>query len=67
MLEAWIKRLGSIWTETPLQFVPMKNFNASKDHILSDEYLESVKEDKEGPTLGQHLGKPIPPGRKVEL
>ena len=67
MLEAWIKRLRSIWIETPLQFVPNANFDASKAYTLSDEYLESVKEDKEGPTLGHHLGKPIPPGRKVEL
>ena len=66
MLEAWIKRLGSIWTETPLPFVSVKNFD-SEDHILSDEYLESVKEDKEGPALGHHLGKPIPPGIKVGL
>ena len=67
MLEAWIKRLGSIWTETPLPFVSNKNFDVSKGHTLSDEYLEGMKEDKEGPTLGHHLGKLIPPGRKVEL
>ena len=67
MLQAWTKRLENVWTETPLPFVHVKHFYAREHDVLSEEYLQSVKEDKEGPTLGHHLGKRIPPGRKVEL
>ena len=67
MLQAWTKRLENIFTETPLSFIHMKHYAVKKDHTLSDEFLESVKDDKEGINVGHHMRKPLPSGRKVEL
>ena len=67
MLHAWTKRLENIFMETPLSNIPMKHFAEKKDHTLSDEFLESIKDSEEGVSVGHHMRKPLPSGRKVEL
>ena len=65
MLEEWSKRLESIWTENPLPFVHVDKFDPKKGFELTDDYVESVKANKEGPTVGQNLGKPLPQRHKT--
>ena len=60
MLKDWTKRLETIWSEEPLQFVPVKHFDSNKGFELSEEYVESRKDEKCGPSIGQHMGKMIP-------
>ena len=67
MLQAWTKRLENIFAETSLSYIQMKHFAVKKDHTLSDEFLESIKDNEEGVSVGHHMRKPLPSGRKVEL
>ena len=60
MLKDWTKRLGTIWSEEPLQFVNVKHFDPDKGFDLRDEYVESMKDEKYGPSVGQHMGKMVP-------
>lgn len=60
MLQNWQKRLENIWTEDPVAFVHVNNFDANKGFQMNVEYMESVKNDKYGPGVGHHMGKPMP-------
>ena len=64
MLKDWTKRLETIWSEEPLQFVNVKHFDPNKGFELSDEYVESMKDEKYGPTIGHHMGKMMPRRRE---
>ena len=59
MLRRWIKRLENIFTETPLPFLHLKDFEGPKREPV-DEYVKYVEDNKEAPTAGQNIGKPLP-------
>ncbi|XP_008120281.1 NAD(P)H dehydrogenase [quinone] 1 [Anolis carolinensis] len=67
ILEGWKKRLGSIWDEKPLSFVPTADFEPmSQGFQLRKEVLEQQKGKKYGLSVGQHLGKAFPPNSQVK-
>ncbi|XP_019360893.1 PREDICTED: NAD(P)H dehydrogenase [quinone] 1 [Gavialis gangeticus] len=68
ILTGWKERLGSIWEETPLSFVPSSSFELSfkGGFKLKAEAQEQQKDQKYGLSVGQHLGKAIPPNNQVK-
>lgn len=64
----WKERLGSIWEEKPLSFVPSSSFELSfkGGFKLKAEAQEQQKDQKYGLSVGQHLGKAIPPDNQVK-
>ncbi|XP_077166575.1 NAD(P)H dehydrogenase [quinone] 1 isoform X1 [Paroedura picta] len=68
ILEGWKKRLGAIWDEKPLTFAPSSSFDLSfpGGFVLKKEVAEQVQSQKYGLTVGQHLGKPLPPDNQVK-
>ncbi|XP_048372171.1 NAD(P)H dehydrogenase [quinone] 1 [Sphaerodactylus townsendi] len=68
ILEEWKKRLGSIWEEQPLTFAPSSSFDLSFQggFVLKAEAREQLQGQKYGLTVGQHLGKPLPPDNQVK-
>ncbi|XP_015262207.1 PREDICTED: NAD(P)H dehydrogenase [quinone] 1 [Gekko japonicus] len=68
ILERWKKRLGTIWDEKPLTFAPTSSFDLSfpGGFLLKKEVEEQLRGQKYGLTVGQHLGKPLPPDNQVK-
>ncbi|CAI9545694.1 unnamed protein product [Staurois parvus] len=67
MLKSWEKRLETIWDENPVKFLPLQDFEGfSGGFVLKKEVEESLSESKYAPTVGQHLGKPLPPDSQVK-
>ncbi|KYO38507.1 NAD(P)H dehydrogenase [quinone] 1 [Alligator mississippiensis] len=68
ILMGWKERLGSIWEEKPLSFVPSSSFELSfkGGFKLKAEAQEQQKDQKYGLSVGQHLGKAIPPDNQVK-
>ncbi|XP_053904945.1 NAD(P)H dehydrogenase [quinone] 1 isoform X2 [Malaclemys terrapin pileata] len=68
ILEDWKKRLAAIWEEKPISFVPDSNFDLSYvgGFVLKQEVQDGQKAQKYGLSVGQHLGKAIPPDSQVK-
>ncbi|XP_067424236.1 NAD(P)H dehydrogenase [quinone] 1-like isoform X2 [Emydura macquarii macquarii] len=68
ILEGWKKRLATIWEEKPLSFVPDSHFDLSfvGGFVLKQEVQDQQKDEKYGLSVGQHLGKAIPPDSQVK-
>ncbi|CAM5094255.1 unnamed protein product [Natator depressus] len=68
ILEDWKKRLEAIWEEKPISFVPDSNFDLSYvgSFVLKQEVQDHQKAQKYGLSVGQHLGKAIPPDSQVK-
>ncbi|NXK46093.1 NQO1 dehydrogenase, partial [Chauna torquata] len=63
MLSAWRSRLGAVGEEKPLGFVPNSCFELSVagGFVLKREVLAQQEGQRQGLTVGQHLGKAFPP------
>ncbi|KAG9467948.1 hypothetical protein GDO78_013989 [Eleutherodactylus coqui] len=67
MLKSWEKRLETIWDEKPIRFLPNQDFEGeSGGYLLKKEVEEAKSADKYGPTVGQNLGKPLPPDSQLK-
>ncbi|XP_073460022.1 NAD(P)H dehydrogenase [quinone] 1-like [Aquarana catesbeiana] len=67
ILKSWEKRLETIWDEKPIKFLPLQDFEGlSSGFSLKKEVEESLSESKYAPTVGQNLGKPLPPDSQVK-
>ncbi|XP_078527627.1 NAD(P)H dehydrogenase [quinone] 1-like [Lissotriton helveticus] len=69
LLEAWKTRLEHIWEENAISFVPGSDFDISVpagSFALKKDVEEANAHRKYGLTIGQHLGKPIPPDDQVK-
>ncbi|XP_068117533.1 NAD(P)H dehydrogenase [quinone] 1-like isoform X2 [Hyperolius riggenbachi] len=67
ILKTWEKRLETIWDETPIKFLPIQDFSGMESGFtLKKEVEEALSESKYGPTVGQNLGKPLPPDSQVK-
>ncbi|XP_072278670.1 NAD(P)H dehydrogenase [quinone] 1 [Pyxicephalus adspersus] len=67
ILEAWKARLGKVWEEKPISFVPNEDFDMSfaGGFVLKKEVVQKYKEPY-GPSVGQHMGKPLPPDSQLK-
>lgn len=63
MLEGWRKRLEGVLGEEPLAFTSMDCFDKEKGFQLKPEFHEEHAAKEFGPTVGTHLGKPLPPNQ----
>ncbi|NP_001092161.1 NAD(P)H dehydrogenase, quinone 1 L homeolog [Xenopus laevis] len=68
ILEAWKARLSKICEEKSISFVPNENFDMSMQggFVMKKEIAEKSASDKYGPSVGQHMGKPLPPDNQVK-
>ncbi|XP_056384367.1 NAD(P)H dehydrogenase [quinone] 1-like isoform X2 [Hyla sarda] len=67
ILKSWEKRLETIWDEKPIRFIPIQDFEGfSGGFVLKKEVEEAKSDDKFGPTVGQNLGKPLPPDSQLK-
>ncbi|XP_054856892.1 NAD(P)H dehydrogenase [quinone] 1 isoform X1 [Eublepharis macularius] len=68
ILEGWKKRLATIWDEEPLTFAVTDSFDQSfaGGFVLKKEVEEQLEDQKYGLTVGQHLGKPLPPDGQIK-
>ncbi|XP_035193028.1 NAD(P)H dehydrogenase [quinone] 1 [Oxyura jamaicensis] len=68
MLSAWRRRLAAIWEEKPLGFIPNSCFELSVagGFVLKQEVLAQQEEQRQGLTVGQHLGKAFPPDEQLK-
>ncbi|KAM9302018.1 NAD(P)H dehydrogenase [quinone] 1 [Gastrophryne carolinensis] len=66
LLDGWKSRLAKIWEEKPLHFVPNQDFEMSGagGFVLKKEVM--AKYDKYGPSVGQNMGKALPPDSQVK-
>ncbi|XP_018425919.1 PREDICTED: NAD(P)H dehydrogenase [quinone] 1-like [Nanorana parkeri] len=67
ILQAWQARLAKVWEEKPISFVPNEDFDFSfaGGFVLKKEVVEKHK-DHYGPSVGQHMGKPLPPDSQLK-
>ncbi|XP_072278812.1 NAD(P)H dehydrogenase [quinone] 1-like [Pyxicephalus adspersus] len=67
ILKNWEKRLEAIWDEKPIKFLPIQDFEGpTGGFVLKKEVEETLSESKYAPTVGQNLGKPLPPDSQVK-
>ncbi|XP_077144640.1 NAD(P)H dehydrogenase [quinone] 1-like [Ranitomeya variabilis] len=67
ILKNWEKRLETIWDEKPIRYLPIQDFeDLSGGFVLKKEVEEARADEKYSPTVGQHLGKPLPPDSQVK-
>ncbi|KAM4614085.1 NAD(P)H dehydrogenase [quinone] 1 [Discoglossus pictus] len=66
VLEDWKKRLAKICEEKAINFLPNEDFDMSGGFVLKKEIVEANSENKYGATVGQHLGKVLPPDSQVK-
>ena len=66
MLEDWRKRLQGLLEEKPLSFIPLDSFDGEKGYQLKPEVLEKHATKEFGPTVGIHLGRPLPPNNQMK-
>ncbi|XP_069072797.1 NAD(P)H dehydrogenase [quinone] 1 isoform X2 [Pleurodeles waltl] len=68
ILDGWKKRLENIWEEKSINFVPNGDFDMSfaGGFSLKKEVEEANAASKFGLTVGQHLGKTLPPDSQVK-
>ncbi|NXJ10599.1 NQO1 dehydrogenase, partial [Odontophorus gujanensis] len=67
MLSAWKSRLGTVEQEKPLSFIPSSCFelSAAGGFMLKREVLAQQEGKQQGLTVGQHLGKAVPPDGQI--
>ncbi|KAG8437511.1 hypothetical protein GDO86_008279 [Hymenochirus boettgeri] len=68
ILEAWEGRLSKIWEEKTIRFVPNDDFELSFQggFVLKKDVAEKKSLEKFGPSVGQHMGKPLPPDNQAK-
>ncbi|XP_068116630.1 NAD(P)H dehydrogenase [quinone] 1-like isoform X2 [Hyperolius riggenbachi] len=68
ILEAWQARLANIFHEKPIRFVPNQDFDLSFEagFVLKKEAVADKYSGKYGPSVGQHMGRPLPPNSQVK-
>ncbi|XP_053555453.1 NAD(P)H dehydrogenase [quinone] 1 isoform X2 [Bombina bombina] len=68
ILKAWQDRLENIWDEKPISFVPNEDFDMtfSGGFVLRKDVLEKNVKNEFGLSVGQHIGKPLPPNNQVK-
>ncbi|XP_071973450.1 NAD(P)H dehydrogenase [quinone] 1-like isoform X1 [Engystomops pustulosus] len=67
ILQSWEKRLEKIWDEIPITFLPIQDFEGMTGGFLLKKEVEETRSDSRyGPTIGQHLGKPLPPDSQLK-
>ncbi|XP_069824638.1 NAD(P)H dehydrogenase [quinone] 1-like [Dendropsophus ebraccatus] len=67
MLKSWEKRLETIWDEKPIRYLPIQDFEGFPGgFVLKKEVEEARSDDKFGPSVGQNLGKPLPPDSQLK-
>ncbi|KAM4018702.1 NAD(P)H dehydrogenase [quinone] 1-like isoform 2-T2 [Anomaloglossus baeobatrachus] len=67
ILKNWEKRLKTIWDEKPIRYLPTQDFEGEAGgFLLKKEVEEARSDDKYSPTIGQHLGKALPPDSQVK-
>ncbi|XP_069824637.1 NAD(P)H dehydrogenase [quinone] 1-like isoform X2 [Dendropsophus ebraccatus] len=68
ILEAWKARLSKIMEEKPISFPANEDFEHSfaGGFLLKKEVLENNSSKKYGLTVGQHVGKALPPDNQVK-
>ncbi|XP_040265512.1 NAD(P)H dehydrogenase [quinone] 1-like isoform X1 [Bufo bufo] len=67
ILKSWEKRMETIWDEKPIRYIPIQDFEGmSGGFLLKKQVEEARSDDRYGPTVGQHLGKPLPPDSQVK-
>ncbi|XP_065601510.1 NAD(P)H dehydrogenase [quinone] 1 [Cyrtonyx montezumae] len=67
MLSAWKSRLSTVEQEKPLSFIPTSCFELSPagGFMLKREVLAKQEGKQQGLTVGQHLGKAVPPDGQI--
>ncbi|MEE6500311.1 hypothetical protein FKM82_003737 [Ascaphus truei] len=68
ILEAWQARLGKVCEEKPISFVPNDHFDLSfpGGFVLRKEVVEANASNQFGLSVGQHMGKALPPDTQVK-
>ncbi|KAM3918230.1 NAD(P)H dehydrogenase [quinone] 1-like isoform 2-T2 [Leptodactylus fuscus] len=67
ILKSWEKRLETIWDEKPIKYIPIQDFEGmSCGFVLKKEVEEATSDERYGPTVGQNLGKPLPPNSQLK-
>ncbi|KAM4722228.1 NAD(P)H dehydrogenase [quinone] 1 [Rhinophrynus dorsalis] len=68
ILKAWEERLSKICDEKPISFVPNEDFDLSFEggFALKKEIVEKNANSKFGLSVGQHMGKALPPDNQVK-
>ncbi|XP_040265516.1 NAD(P)H dehydrogenase [quinone] 1-like isoform X2 [Bufo bufo] len=67
ILKSWEKRLETIWDEKSIRYIPSQDFEGmSGGFLLKKQVEEARSDDRYGPTVGQHLGKPLPPDNQLK-
>ncbi|XP_042294545.1 NAD(P)H dehydrogenase [quinone] 1 [Sceloporus undulatus] len=67
ILEKWKKRLATIWEEKPLTFVLSGDFEPMAGGFQLKKAVKAQEEERKyGLSVGQHLGKPLPPDSQVK-
>ncbi|KAJ8249183.1 hypothetical protein GJAV_G00232060 [Gymnothorax javanicus] len=67
MLGAWRKRLEGLLDEKPLAFPPSDCFDVDDGFQLKKSEQEKWAAEQFGPTVGHHLGKPLPPNSQLRI
>ncbi|XP_040265515.1 NAD(P)H dehydrogenase [quinone] 1-like isoform X1 [Bufo bufo] len=67
ILKSWEKRMETIWDEKPIRYIPIQDFEGmSGGFLLKKQVEEARSDDRYGLTVGQHLGKLLPPDNQVK-
>ncbi|XP_064168435.1 ribosyldihydronicotinamide dehydrogenase [quinone]-like isoform X3 [Anguilla rostrata] len=67
LLEVWRKRLEGLLEEKPLAFTPSDCFDGGAGFQLKESEKEKWAAEQFGPTVGHHLGKPLPPNNQLQV
>ncbi|XP_063802270.1 NAD(P)H dehydrogenase [quinone] 1-like isoform X1 [Pseudophryne corroboree] len=67
MLKSWEKRLETVWDEKTIKFLPVQDFEGMANGFQMKKDVEEARsENKYGPTVGQNMGKPLPPDSQLK-
>ncbi|XP_063802269.1 NAD(P)H dehydrogenase [quinone] 1-like [Pseudophryne corroboree] len=67
MLKSWEKRLETVWDEKTIKFLPVQDFeDMANGFQMKKDVEEARSENKYGPTVGQNMGKPLPPDSQLK-
>ncbi|KAJ8407740.1 hypothetical protein AAFF_G00267840 [Aldrovandia affinis] len=66
-LDVWQKRLEGLLEEKPLTFAALECFDLGATFQLKQAEQDKWAEEKFGLTVGQHLGKPLPPNNQLKI
>ncbi|XP_033736511.1 NAD(P)H dehydrogenase [quinone] 1-like [Pecten maximus] len=58
-LSQWRERLQNIWTEVPLSFLTCSDYDPAT-FTLTKDFCDKTKQSERAPSVGHHMGKPLP-------